>query len=45
MNATAWVLQKGGAVQRAIQNGQVQLYLGAIVTGLILLYGLAGGLP
>lgn len=42
MDATAWVLQKMGAVQRRLQNGQTQLYLGVMLGGLLLLFLLGG---
>jgi NADH-quinone oxidoreductase subunit L len=43
MDATAWISQRVGDIQRRMQNGQVQVYLVAMVAGLILLC-IAGGI-
>jgi NADH-quinone oxidoreductase subunit L len=43
MNAVAWVMQWFSAIQRMLQNGQVQFYLAMMVIGLVCLW-IAGGL-
>jgi len=42
LDASAWVLQKLGAAQRAWQNGLVQRYLAAMLCGLLALWLLGG---
>jgi NADH-quinone oxidoreductase subunit L len=44
MDATGWLLQRGGAGVRLAQNGLLSLYLGMIILGVVFLF-IFGGFP